>query len=39
MEGLRATFEVSVACDIGGFLAVCGLEWRSVRKEKKEEGH
>ncbi|APA14669.1 hypothetical protein sscle_13g094390 [Sclerotinia sclerotiorum 1980 UF-70] len=39
VEGLRATFWVSSACAIGGFLAVCGLEWRSVRKEKKEEGH
>ncbi|KAK6591956.1 MFS toxin efflux pump [Botrytis cinerea] len=38
-EGLRATFWVSTACAIGGFLAVCGLEWKSVRKEKKEEGH
>ncbi|TGO48702.1 hypothetical protein BCON_0232g00110 [Botryotinia convoluta] len=39
VEGLRATFWVSAACAIGGFLAVCGLEWRSVRKEKKEEEH
>ncbi|KAI9640674.1 hypothetical protein NHQ30_010983 [Ciborinia camelliae] len=39
VEGLRATFWVSAACAIGGFLAVCGLEWRSVRKEKKEGGH
>ncbi|THV48123.1 hypothetical protein BGAL_0267g00130 [Botrytis galanthina] len=38
-EGLRATFWVSTACAIGGFLAACGLEWKSVRKEKKEEGH
>ncbi|KAF7942008.1 hypothetical protein EAE99_000059 [Botrytis elliptica] len=36
-EGLRATFWVSTACAIGGFLAACGLEWKSVRKEK--EGH
>ncbi|TGO43588.1 hypothetical protein BOTNAR_1853g00010 [Botryotinia narcissicola] len=39
VEGLKATFWVSAACAIGGFLAVCGLEWKSVRKEKKEEGH
>ncbi|TGO16372.1 hypothetical protein BTUL_0029g00630 [Botrytis tulipae] len=38
-EGLKATFWVSTACAIGGFLAACGLEWKSVRKEKKEEGH
>ncbi|TEY39050.1 hypothetical protein BOTCAL_0470g00080 [Botryotinia calthae] len=38
VEGLRATFWVSAACAIGGFLAVCGLEWKSVKKEKKEGG-
>ncbi|KAF7910940.1 uncharacterized protein EAF01_002449 [Botrytis porri] len=37
IEGLRAIFWVSMVYDIGELLAVYGLKWKNIRKEKKEE--
>lgn len=33
VEGVKNTFWVAVVCAIVSFLAACGLEWRSVKKE------
>ncbi|TEY31533.1 hypothetical protein BOTCAL_0795g00020 [Botryotinia calthae] len=37
VEGLTRCYWVTTACAIGSFLAVCGLDWKSVRKGHGQE--
>lgn len=34
VEGVKSTFWAAVACAIVAFVAACGLEWKSVKKER-----
>ncbi|KAM0144798.1 hypothetical protein ACHAP3_000831 [Botrytis cinerea] len=37
VEGLTRCYWVTTACAIGSFLAVCGLDWKSVKKGHGQE--